>query len=154
MLRYCKVLHPDSHTSDSSLPGIWVFGKTFSAISVKFDKLTDGWNQYCLEDIKEEWYQLNDGNLLRVDYCWSKIESIKDGMGHTKYPTILSVVKAALPLTHGNSEIERGISNRVKTVAADRNCLSEASLNNSKIATDVLKMFCQSPTPCSDHYFI
>ena len=121
---------------------------------MKFDKLTDGWNQYCLEDIKEEWYQLNDGNPLRVDYCWSKIESIKDGMGQTKYPTILSVVKAALPLTHGNSEIERGISNSVKTVAVDRNCLSEASLNNSQIGTDVLKMFCQSPTPCSDHYFI
>ena len=52
-------------------------------------KLAIEWNQYCLEDIKEEWYQSNDGKSLRVDYYyWSKIELIKDGMGHAKYLTI------------------------------------------------------------------
>ena len=61
--------------------------------------------------MKEEWYQSNDGNPLRVDYGCSKIELIKDGIGHTKYQTILSIVKVALTLAHGNAEVERGFSN-------------------------------------------
>lgn len=55
----------------------------------------------------EEWYQSNDGKPLRVDYYQSKIELMKYGMGHIKYyPTILSVVKVALILGHGNTEVE------------------------------------------------
>ena len=109
------------------------------------DKLTDEWNQYCLEDIKEECYQSNDGMPLRVAYYWSKIELIKDGVGHAKYPTILSVFKAALTLAHGNSEIERGFSGSGKTVTVDRTHLSKATLNNLQIAADGLEMFGSLP---------
>ena len=63
----------NSRTSDSSLRGMRILGKKLTAISVNVDKLTDEWNQYCLEDIKEEWYQSNDGKPLRVDYYWSKL---------------------------------------------------------------------------------
>ena len=94
-----------------------------------------------IEDIKEEWYQSNDGMPLRVAHYWSKIELIKDGVGHAKYPTILSVVKAALTLAHGNSEVERRFSGSGKTVTVDRTHLSEASLNNLHIAADGLKIF-------------
>ena len=94
-----------------------------------------------LEDIKEKWHQSNDGKPLRVDYYLSKVELIKDGMGHTKYPTILSVVKAALTLAHGNSEVERGFSDCGKTVTVDRTHLSKASINNLWIAADGLKVF-------------
>ena len=130
ILRCCEVLHPDSHTSDSYLWGIRILCKKLNAISVNFDKLTNEWNQYCLEDIKEEWYHSNDGKPLRVDYYWSKIELIKDGMDHTKYPTIFSVVKAAFSLAHGNFEVERRFSDSGKTVTVDRTRLSEASINN------------------------
>ena len=64
-----------------------ILGKKLSTVLVNVDKLTDEWNQYCLEDIKEEWYQSNDGEPLRTDrtdYYWSKIEIKKDDMGHTK----------------------------------------------------------------------
>ena len=70
---------------------------------------------------------------------------MKDGMGHTKYPTILSVVKATLTLAHGNSEVERGFSDSGKTVTVDRTRLSEASINNLRIAADGLKMFGSLP---------
>ena len=61
-------------------------------------------------------------------------------MGHTKYPTILSVVKAALTLAHGNSEVERGFSDSGKSVIVDRTCLSKVSINNLWIAADGLKV--------------
>ena len=61
------VLHPDSCTSDSSLQRIQKLGKKLNVISVNVEKLTDEWNQYCFEDIMEEWYQLNEGKPLRVD---------------------------------------------------------------------------------------
>ena len=41
ILRCCKVLHPDSSTSDSSLQGIRILGKKLTAISVNTDKLID-----------------------------------------------------------------------------------------------------------------
>ena len=54
------------------------------------DKVTDEWKQYGLEDIQEEWYQSNDGKSFKVGhYYFSKVELVKDGMGHTKYPTLM-----------------------------------------------------------------
>ena len=145
-MRCCKLLHPDSRTFDSFLRGIRVLGKKLTAMSVNVDKLTDEWNQHCLEYIKEEWYQSDDGKSLRVDYYyWSEIESIKDGMGHTEYSTILSVVKTALFLARGNAEVERGFSDSGKTVALDRIRFSEASTYNLQIATDELKVFGSLP---------
>ena len=106
----------------------------------------NGTNIVLLEYIKEEWYQSNDGKSLRVDYYyWSEIKSIKDGMGHTEYSTILSVVKTALFLAHGNAEVERGFSDSGKTVALDRTRFSEASTCNLQIATDGLKVFGSLP---------
>ena len=55
----------------------------------------------------EEWYESNDGKPLRVDYYQSKVVLMKYGMGHIKYYlTILSVVKVALILGYGNTEVE------------------------------------------------
>ena len=45
--------------------------------------------------------QANDGKPLRVVYYQSKTELVKNGMGHTKYPIILSVVKAVPGLDEG-----------------------------------------------------
>ena len=74
-------------------------------------------------------------------------------MDHTKYPTILSIVKAVLTTAHDIAEVEKGFSDSGKTVAADRTHLSETSVNNLQIATDLLTMF-GSATPYSDHFFI
>lgn len=52
-----------------------------------------------------------------MDYNWSKIEWIKDGMGHTKYPTILSVVKAVHTSAHANVDVKRKLSDNSKIVA-------------------------------------
>ena len=62
-------------------------------------------------------------------------------MGHTNYPTILSIVKTALTLVHGYAEVESGFSDSVKTVTVERTRLSEASVINLRIATDELKVF-------------
>ena len=79
-------------------------------------ELKDEWNQYCLEDIKEVLYQSNNDKPPRIDYYWSIIELIKNDVGHTKYPTIFSVVKALLTLVHGNVLVERKFPDSGKTV--------------------------------------
>ena len=69
------------------------------------EKLTDQWNQYCLENIKGGVVpKKNDVKPVRTDYYWSKIELMEDGMRHTKYLTILSVT-AVLTSAHGNVDV-------------------------------------------------
>ena len=68
-------------------------------------------------------------SLSELIYYWKKIE-LKDDMDHAKYPTKLSVVKAALTLIHGNADVERRFSDSGKPVTVDRTCLSEASVDN------------------------
>ena len=121
--------------------GIRILGKRSTTISVNIEKLTNEWKKYCLENIKEGWYQPNDGKSLRGDYYCSKIELIKDGLCHTKYPTLLSVAKAAIALAHGNAEVERRFSDSGRNVTVDRTRVSKASINNFQIATDRLKIF-------------
>ena len=62
-------------------------------------------------------------------------------MGHTKYPTLLSVVKTAIDLAHGNAEVEGRSSDSDENVTVERTRVSKASINNFQITTDGLKMF-------------
>ena len=70
-------------------------------------------------------------------------------MSHTKYPTILSVVKAVFTLVHGNSEVGKGFPDSGKTATIDRTPPSGASTNNIQITTDGLKVIDSLPLP---HY--
>ena len=73
---------------------------------------------------------------------------MKDGMGHTKYPTMVSVVKAVLTLTHGKAGVERNLPDSVKTVktvTVDRSRLSKACINNLQIGTDGSEVFDSLP---------
>ena len=66
-------------------------------------------------------------------------------MGHTKYPTILFVIKVALTLAHGISKVERRFSDSGKTVTVDRTRLSKASINSVWITTGGLKVLGNLP---------
>ena len=48
-------------------------------------------------------------------------------MGHTKFPAIVSVVKAMLTLAHGNADVEKKLSDNgktIKTVTVDSTSIS------------------------------
>ena len=66
-------------------------------------------------------------------------------MCHTKYPTILSVVKVVFLLTHDNADVEKGFSDSGKTVTLNVTCHSEASVSNLQIAIDKSKVFGSLP---------
>ena len=57
---------------------------------------------------------VNYGKLLRIDYYWSKIKLMTDGMGHTKYPAMVSIIKPVLTLAHGNADEEKNFLAVVK----------------------------------------
>ena len=44
-----------------------VFIQQIYGNKTNFFGLTDEWNRYCLEDIKDEWHQSNDGKPHRVN---------------------------------------------------------------------------------------
>ena len=144
----CKVLHPDWPTSNSSLRGNV---NTWQDVSYYISKCwqTNRWMEPILSwGHKGGMTPVNYGKLLRIDYYWSKIKLMKDGMGHTKYPTMVSIVKAVLTLAHGNADGKKKLSDSgktVKTVTVDRTRLSKAFINNLQIATDGSKVFGSLP---------
>ena len=66
--------------------------------------------------------------MLQVLHPDSRISDSSDGMGHTRYPIILSIVKW--------KKLERRFSDSGKTVTVDRTRLRKASINNVRIETD------------------
>ena len=112
-------------------------------VSVDPDKLADEWRVYQVETITEDWYiEFEEPQkLIRIDHFWEKVDDLKDAMGERKFPSIMKVVKTALILGHGNAAVERGFSESGQSVTADRDRLSEASINCIRATTDGLKAF-------------
>ena len=46
----------------------------------------------------------------RADHCWHQINSMMDDFGWQKHVFVLKLVKVALTLSHGSSDVERGFS--------------------------------------------
>ena len=90
-------------------------------------------------------YNPNLYTFLTINVHFFFLYQPLDGIDHTKYPTILFVVKAALILAYGNGEVDRGFSDSGKTITVDRTHLSEASVNNLQIAAGGLKVFVNLP---------
>ena len=101
-----------------------ILGPGLSWIIEQFDSL----KQYFLADVPAK-----QPSILHN-------KTHKNIMGHTKYPTILSVVKAGIFLIHSNAEVEKGFSGSGKTVTVDRTFLSKASINNLWTVTNGLKV--------------
>ena len=54
--------------------------------------------------------QENKTNQKPIDEYWRKVSLMTNEQGVLKYPTISSVLKSVLVLSHGNSDPERGFS--------------------------------------------
>ena len=46
----------------------------------------------------------------RVDHYWRRIFKLQKTNGNSRYPLLTRIVKTALVLPHGNSDVEREIS--------------------------------------------
>lgn len=110
------------------------------------DNVLREWHKYQDEVIPEEFFieekgQREDGTAYikykRVDYYWHQILQLTDHRGDPKYPTLASVVKMALSLSHGQADVERGFSIN-KHILSDRSALSENVLCATRTVKEVL----------------
>lgn len=77
-------------------------------------------------------------NNERIDSFWSKIFNIKFNSNY-KYSEITRVVKAALSLIHGSSQVEREFSESGLFLSEDKTQMSERTLNALINVSDGLK---------------
>jgi len=75
-----------------------------------------------------------------VDRYWSDVLDRKNALGHLKYCTLGKVVRAALALSHGNSDAERSFSANKKTVTPERSSLNEDTINALRMVKDAIRL--------------
>jgi len=69
-----------------------------------------------MEVIRTGLHASYSGEKHELDRYWSDVLDRKNALGHLKYCTLGKVVRAALALSHGNSDAERSFSANKKTV--------------------------------------
>ena len=70
-----------------------------------------------------------------VDGFWRLVEDVKKSDGSPKYVYLMKVVKAALLLSHGNSQVERGFSVNKRTLH-DRASMNPVTLFGLRVVKD------------------
>ena len=58
-----------------------------------------------------------------------------------RYPTLIKVVQAALTLTHGSADVERGFSESGRILTDERSSMSEKALNARFAIVEGLKRY-------------
>lgn len=96
--------------------------------------------------VKDEWRILQSDVIIsnpevRIDHFWREILCQTNFLGDKKYPSLEKLIKAALCLSHGNSDVERGFSISKRVLAEDKSCMSEKVLNERLIIRDSLKKY-------------
>ena len=156
LLQHAQYIHPDKRSAPESTSAIFnlavkitsvlnnnnclykVFGVNGASTDSIIDQIRSQWQFFQNEDIKKEWYQLDEQgvssstkkdsywaragemceiestpfkrNMKRIDDFWEKIDSLRDNKGSQKYPQLVALMKCVLSLSHGNSTPERGFS--------------------------------------------
>jgi hypothetical protein len=81
------------------------------------DKVLSEWKLCQQEDISDDFYvneqgHLDDGSVFvkyrPTDDYWYRIMQIVDSKGQPKFPSICTVARAALTLSNGQADVERG----------------------------------------------
>ncbi len=77
---------------------------------------------------------------LRVDHYWRDcVFPIKTSTMEQKYPTLEKVIKTALIIPHGNSDVERGFSVNKDMIGDDRTLLTMPSKNGLRLCKEAVK---------------
>ena len=89
----------------------------------EISKISDEWIMYESDD---KVGKIGDHN--RVDHWWRSIFKMKTLIGERKYPIMEKLIKSVLSLHHGNSAVERSLSDNNNTVQTERNNMVEETI--------------------------
>jgi len=133
LLRFLSCLNPDRR-SDASLRAIEFVASKLRTPAADIASVSDEWRLYIHD---EEIRKPEKGT--RVDHYWRDIFQLQTANGNLRYPLLTTIVKAALVLPHGNSDVERGISVNSRMLTSERNKLSEETINGLRNTKDMVK---------------
>lgn len=133
LLRFLSCLNPDRR-SDASLRAIEFVASKLRTPAADIASVSDEWRLYIHD---EEIRKPEKG--IRVDHYWRDIFQLQTANGNLRYPLLTTIVKAALVLPHGNSDVERGISVNSGMLTSERNKLSEETINGLRNTKDMVK---------------
>lgn len=80
-------------------------------------------------------------NTHEVDRYWADVLDRKNALGQLKYCTLSKVVRAALAVSHGNSDAERSFSANKRTVTPERSSLNEETISALRMVKDAIRLF-------------
>jgi len=87
------------------------------------------WRLYQTDDdIKTDWAITVDGNVVPLDVYWARVFKQIDGLGNVKYAILKTVVKAALCVSHGQADVERGFSLNKHIVIESRTLMKQRTI--------------------------
>ena len=134
LLRFLSWLNPDQR-SDASSRAIEFVATKLRMPAADIANVSDEWRLYIHD---EEIRKPEKGT--RVDHYWRDIFQLQTENGNPRYTLLTRIVKAApLVLPHGNSDFERGISVNSRMLTAERNKLSEETINGLRNTKDMVK---------------
>ena len=132
-MRFLSCLNPDRR-SDASLRAIEFVASKLRTPAADIANVSDAWRLYIYDEETRK-----PEKATRVDHYWSDIFQLQTANGNPRYPLLARIVKAALVLSHGNSDVERGISVNSRMLTAERNKLSEETINGLRNTKDMVK---------------
>ena len=133
LLSFLSCLNPDRRP-DASLRAIEFVASKLRTPAVDIANVSDEWRFYIYD---EEIRKPEKGT--RVDHYWRDIFQLKTASGNPRYPLLTRIVKAALVLPHGNSDVERGMSVNSRMLTGERDKLSEETINGLRNTKDMVK---------------
>ena len=122
LLKHFECLIPSERTKDNSWKSIVEVAKALP-IDLNIASLIDEWKLLSLEE--DELHSKSN----RIDVYWNQFFKKTDKAGEMKYPLVSKVVKAALSLSHGSADVERGFSSSQRFMTSDRASMSERTLD-------------------------
>ena len=118
-------LHPVNQKKHSSGRNIEYLASLFphAVKEEEISKVHDEWIMYESDDKVEE-----IGEHNHVDHWWHSIFKMKTQIGERKYLMLEKLIKSMLFLHHGNSAVERPLSDSNNTVQTERNNMLEETI--------------------------
>ena len=133
LLRFLSCLIPERR-SNASLRAIEYVATKLRIQAADIANVSDEWRLYLHDkDITKP------DKDTRVDHYWRRIFKLQTTNGNSRYPLLTRIVKTALVLPHGNSDVERGISVNSRMLTNERNKLSEVTINGLRATKDMIK---------------
>lgn len=135
ILRNFECLSPQNIKNKDSVNSIVTIANLLPLKNIDVDILSHEWNLLQIDsDIS---FVLKENE--RIDEYWNAIFLLKN-RSNLRYPVTTHVVKAALSLTHGSADVERGFSESGRILTEDKTNMNENTLN-ARFSIDGLKRF-------------